>query len=333
MSALLQAIGIDLGGTKIEIGRVDVNGQLLESLRFPTNVQRGPEKIQQEMIEGIQKIQASSNVPLTGIGIGVAGQIDSTGGIVYSAPNLPNWHHIPLQATIERALGLPVKIINDVRAITWGEWLFGAGRNAQDLVCVFVGTGIGAGVISQGRILEGFTNTFGEVGHMTIDTHGPLCTCGKYGCWEALAGGWGIAKQAQEAVAENEELGSFLLQLSKQNNTEISAKLVVEAYRQQDPLATSLIKIVQESLIVGCTNLINLYNPRCLVLGGGLIDGMPELVGMIEQGIKEKALKVAALNLEVLSAQLGKQVGVIGAAAVILNKIVKEKLNDKKEDK
>lgn len=318
MVSRLEAIGVDLGGTKIEVGRVDESGQLLEHRRLITNVRGGPAVITEDIIRTILELINSAKAPIAGIGIGVAGQIDASTGVVHFAPNLPRWHDVPLQQEIEKALHLPVKVVNDVRAITWGEWLFGAGKGCQDMICLFVGTGIGSGIVSNGQLLEGYSNTWGEVGHMTIDLHGPVCTCGNIGCWEAIAGGWGIAQRAREAVLIDSGKGAFLLQLANNQVENISAKTVVEAYRMHDPLAISLINKVKEALAAGCVSLINLFNPARLVLGGGVIDGLPELVPFIEQEIKSRALKAATKNLEVIPAQLGKQVGVIGAAAVVL---------------
>lgn len=315
MSDSLEAIGVDLGGTKIEVGRVDSQGNILDSMRLETNALGGPKAIEVQIIESIMKLKGNSS-SLKGIGIGIAGQVDAQTGVVYFAPNLPHWHNVPLKTNLEEKLKLPVKIINDVRAITLGEWLYGAGKESENLVCVFVGTGIGGGIVSQGRLLTGYSNIFGEVGHMTIDFQGPLCTCGKKGCWESIAGGWGIAKKAKDLFSENS--GPILFQLANKNVINVTARLVVEAYRLNDPLAKSILDQVGEGLVVGCTNLINLYNPERLVLGGGIIDGMPEFIGLIEQGVRHDALKAGTVNLNVLSAKLGKGVGVIGAAAAIL---------------
>jgi glucokinase len=310
-----EAIGVDLGGTKIEVGRVSQLGKILNSIRLDTHSQSGPEGIIQQIVDAVVELKNRSHIPIIAIGVGTAGQVDAESGMVYFSPNLPNWHNVPLKAVLEQKLGLPVKIINDVRAITFGEWQFGAGKNCSDLVCVFVGTGIGGGIISEGKLLTGFSNIFGEVGHMTIDLNGPICTCGNRGCWESLAGGWGIAKRTQEAVNSDRSSGALLLKLAGDKVSNITAKTVVEAYHSNDPLAKLILENVKRDLIVGCVNLVNLYNPQRLILGGGFLDGMPEMVPLIEQGIKQFALKAGTKNLEVVSAQLGKGVGVIGAAA------------------
>jgi len=314
------AIGVDLGGTKIETGIVDENGRVHGHQRLNTSVSEGPAAIERQILNSIDFLLKENPTPILGIGIGVAGQIEPKSGLVIFAPNL-NWHNYSLQSNIENKLKVPTRLINDVRAITLAEWLYGAGKGCRDLLCAFIGTGIGSGVVCEGKLLTGFSNTFGEVGHMTIDFNGPLCTCGKRGCLEAYAGGWGIAARAQEAI-ETDKRGSssqFLLNLADDDISSVSAKVVAEAFNQKDPMAVSLMQTVQKALVAGFASLVNLYNPGRLILGGGLIDGMPEMVHTIHQGVKAHALKAATHSLEVVQAKLGKGVGVIGAAAAIFN--------------
>jgi glucokinase len=314
------AVGVDLGGTKIELGIVDEKGSVHDRQRLDTLVQEGPTAVEEQIINSINFLQKRTNFPLLGIGIGMAGQVQLQTGLIVFAPNL-KWHNFPLKANIEKALKLPTHIVNDVRAITLGEWLYGAGREYRDLLCVFVGTGIGGGVVSGGRLLTGCSNTFGEVGHVTVNFQGPVCSCGKRGCLEAFAGGWGIAAQAQKAIqADNQGVASQgILKLVKGNVKDVTAKVVVEAYYLKDPMAMAIIQEAQTALIAGLASLINAYNPRRLILGGGLIDGMPEMIEIIEKGVKDIALKAATQSLEVVKAELGKEIGVIGAAAAVFN--------------
>jgi glucokinase len=253
------------------------------------------------------------------LGIGVAGQIDSAGKTVHFAPNL-NWHDVPLQAELQKELKLPVALLNDVRAATWGEWLFGAGKDCADMVCLFVGTGIGGSVVSGGRMLDGSSNSAGELGHMTVDLHGPLCNCGNRGCLEALAGGWAIARQAREALATDPTAGALLKKMAGGSEAAITAKLVARAAESGDHLACQIIARVSESLISGMVGLINAFNPERLVLGGGVIEGLPKLVGEIKRGVKGKALQAALEHLQVLPALLHNDAGVIGAAAFAMQR-------------
>lgn len=317
---LRYAIGVDLGGTKIELGVVDEMGSIHGHQRLVTLVQEGAAAIEEQILAGIDSLIRNADVPLLGVGIGVAGQVQAETGMVVFAPNL-KWHNFPLQAHMEKVLKIPVRIVNDVRAITLGEWLYGAGKGSRDLLCIFVGTGIGSGVVSGGKLLTGCSNAFGEVGHLTIDLNGPLCTCGKQGCWEALAGGWGIAARAQEAIEADGRgnASQALLNLAGGHLSAVTARVVVEAYHQKNPMAEQLIKQVEKALVAGCASLVNVYNPCRLILGGGFIDGMPEIIQTIDKGIKENALKAATQSLEVVKAQLGKEVGVLGSAAAIFN--------------
>lgn len=252
--------------------------------------------------------------------MGVAGQIEAGSGMVHFAPNL-DWHEVPFQAQLSSACKLPVIITNDVRAVTWGEWLFGAGRGCNDLICVFVGTGIGGGIVVNGKILNGCSNTAGEIGHLTVDLHGPRCTCGNYGCMEALAGGWGIARQARQAVSDNPAAGAKLLQLAGGEQDEITARMVADAHKRGDALAGNLLQEAGEALIAGMVSLVNAFNPCRLILGGGVITGLPELIDRVRRGVRHQALAAATSKLEVHTARLGDDAGVIGAAALALQSL------------
>lgn len=320
--ALRYAIGVDLGGTKIELGVVDEEGRIHQRQRLETRVLEGPKAVEGQILESIRNLQQQAGVPILGIGLGAAGQIHAVTGEVIFAPNL-KWHHVPLQYNLEEALQIPVRIVNDVRAITWGEWQYGAGKDCDDLVCVFVGTGIGGGVVSGGHFLTGCSNTFGEIGHITVDFNGPLCTCGKPGCLEVFAAGWGIAARAQKAIeAEREGLASqFLLTLAGHQLNGVTAKIVVQAYREGDRMAQQLIEQAKKALIAGIASLVNAFNPCRIILGGGFIDGMPEIIDFIDEGVRHIALKAATQSLEIVKSKLGKEVGIIGSAAIIFNQL------------
>ena len=194
------AIGIDLGGTKIEVALVDSSGLLRDRLRVPTESQQGYEAILKRITKTIHQLcsQNGDIVPVS-IGIGVPGQISRSSGIVHDAPNL-KWHEVKLEEDLSAMLHKHVRVCNDVKAATWGEWLYGAGKHCDDFVCIFIGTGIGGSIVSGGQMLVGCNNTAGEIGHITIDMNGPECHCGNKGCFEALAGGWAIQRDAQTAV-------------------------------------------------------------------------------------------------------------------------------------
>ncbi|MGD8663919.1 MAG: ROK family protein [Desulfobacterales bacterium] len=173
----------------------------------------------------------------------------------------------------------------------------------------------------NGKVVSGCSNTAGEIGHITIDLHGSKCSCGNHGCLETLAGGWGIAHQAEQVVAADPAAGVKLLAMADGKAQEISAKMVAEAYRKGDALAKKLVVQTGEALVAGMVSLVNAFNPCRLILGGGVIDGLPELVERVKQGVSEKALAAAASSLQVVSAQLDEDAGAIGAAAFAMQSL------------
>lgn len=313
------AIGVDLGGTKIEVALVNSSGIVHDRLRIPTDSKQGYNAILERITGTIHQLCDKNDdaVPSV-IGIGIPGQISRSSGIVNYAPNL-NWHNVKLEEDLSAMLHKHVRICNDVRAATWGEWLYGAGKKCDDFVCIFIGTGIGGGIISDGRLLAGCNNTAGEIGHMTIDLHGPECHCGNKGCFEALAGGWAVARDAQEMVKSDMKSGKIMLEVAGNEISKITAKTVSEAASRNDPMATKIIDNLADTLIAGATSIVNAFAPCRLIFGGGIMEGMPQLLERIEKGVNKYALKAATKNLEVLPAKLHNDSGVIGAAAFALH--------------
>ena len=200
------AVGVDLGATKLEVARVERGGKVVDSIRTPTRAEGGPAAAERDIVEAARLLMERAGTAPLGIGVGVAGQIERHTGRVLFAPNL-NWREVPLRADLEEALEMAAVVTNDVRAITWGEWLYGAGKGYDDVICLYVGTGIGGGIVSGGRVVSGCANSAGELGHIVIDMNGPPCTCGNRGCLEALASGWAIARQAQEMIEPGPPIG------------------------------------------------------------------------------------------------------------------------------
>lgn len=311
------SIGIDLGGSKLEAARVDTLGRIRQRVRKPTNVKGGPSAVIKDIIDCVRTLREGIETFPAGVGVGVAGQVEQESGNVRFAPNL-YWRDVPLQEELRHTLDLPVIVTNDVRAATWGEWIHGAGRGCDDLLCMFVGTGIGGGVVSGGRVLAGCSNTVGEIGHITIDLHGPPCTCGNRGCLEAVAGGWAIGREARQSVTADPDGGRLLLEMAGGELEGINAATVARAARGGDPLARQLMDQAAGALIAGAVSLINAFNPCRLILGGGVISGIPELIGRIDRGVRGLALEAACSSLRVLPAALQNDAGVIGAAALAL---------------
>lgn len=319
MKKIKWAIGVDLGGTKIEAAHIDEEGNIQNREREKTDVSHGAEAIKKQIVTLAKKlIQKSENPPVC-LGIGVAGQIQEETGMVTYAPNL-NWEDVPLGADLQDQLGLQVKVLNDVRAATWGEWIHGAGKGSHDMICIFVGTGIGGGIVSGGTMLEGASNAAGEIGHMTISLDGPECHCGNKGCLEALAGSWAIARDAKKAISKHPKKSSTILDLADGDIDAIQAKTVIKAFKKNDKEARKLIKKVVKALAAGLAGVTNALNPERIIMGGGVIEHLPDLIPMVEKELRKRALEAALSPLEIVPAQLHDDSGVVGAAAVILKK-------------
>jgi glucokinase len=316
-------IGVDLGGTKVEVAGIDMAGSVIQRVRCPTEVKSGAAAVENEIVEAVRELVRSADSPPAGVGVGVAGQIDPESGAVRFAPNL-DWHDVPLGDDLSRALDLPVVVANDVRVAAWGEWLHGAGRGCDDLICIFVGTGIGGGVVSGGQMLSGCSNAAGEVGHITVDLDGPACHCGNHGCLEALAGGWAITRDAQKAASADPIAAALLLEMAAGRPAAITAEFVSRAARAGDALALRLVDGVNEALVAGAVSLANAFNPCRLILGGGVIEGLPELVQRVDRGVRQRALAASSGPLQVMPAQLHGDAGVIGAGALATRSFVKE---------
>lgn len=308
------ALGVDLGGTKMETSLVDSTGHILASHRCPTRPERGPDRVITDIIESVNNCLSAAGQSAQALGIGMAGQIEKDTGIVHFAPNL-SWHSVPLRARLEEALALPVVVTNDVRAAAYGEWRYGAGQGVDDLICLFVGTGIGGGVISGGRLLEGGSNAGGELGHMTVVSGGRQCHCRNQGCLEAYAGGWAIAERAQEAVRNDPKAGKALVTLAG-SIEKISAATVTEIYTNGDPLARRMVAETAQFLAAGLVGIVNAFNPCLIVLGGGVIQGLPAYISFVERIVHLKALEAALEGLRIVPAALSNKAGAIGAAAL-----------------
>lgn len=313
------AIGVDLGGTKIEAVLVGGNGNLIDHLRIPTDSFKGSYEVIKRTISLIKTLQGRNpNISIDIIGIGVAGQIDKDNGSVIHAPNL-KWDNVYLRELIANELIIPVLVCNDVRGAAWGEWLFGSGKGHNDLACIFVGTGVGGAFVCNGKMLDGFNNSAGEVGHLVVKVNGPRCTCGNYGCLEAIAGGWAIKKEAQLVARQDKLFAQTMVHIAG-GITSITANTVALAALKGDKLANKIIDNVVEALIAGVISIINLFGPSCVILGGGIIEGMPILIQRIEEGVRKYALKAALSDIKILPAKLHSNSGAIGAAIFALNR-------------
>jgi glucokinase len=309
---------VDLGGTKIHAAVVSPEGVVISEHRLPTDVEGGPTKVVDDVVRAIRdELDADLSV-INAVGVGLAGQIDTQTGVVRSSPNL-KWTDFPFGERFQQALGFPVMVENDVTTAAWGEWRHGAGRGMDDLLVLYVGTGVGGGIVSDGRLLAGDRGLAGEVGHMTIDAGGRQCSCPNRGCLEAYVGGWAIAERAVEAVAAHPETGLGLLEMAR--GEELTARLVAEAAAAGDEFALELMYETGQYLGAGLTGLIHIFNPARVILGGGVIDGSPGLVAAAEAVVQTSAIPAYTEGLEVRRSELAGNAGVIGSASMALERV------------
>ncbi len=310
-------IGLDLGGTKLAGALVTVDGRVIDSIRVPSRPEEGADQVVEVIVAAVEDLlQRAGDRQVLGIGIGVAGQIDPDTGAVRTAPNLL-FRDFPLRVRVEDRLRLPVAVLNDVQAVTYGEWTHGAGQGVDDLICIFVGTGVGGGVVADGHLVRGSTGSAGEVGHMTVDLRGPVCRCGNRGCVEAYAGGWAIAERARAAVARDPDLGAAMLALCEGEPARIAAEHVSSAAEAGDKLALQIVQETGEAIGAGAASIVNGFNPSILVLGGGVVDGMPRLFDIVDREMRRRALAAATDHVRLVPPRLGGNAGAIGAATWI----------------
>ena len=315
-------IGIDLGGTKIATALVDAEGKIRARDLRKTQAAEGQPAVVERMVDAASRVIAQAGVALPqimAVGVGAPGPINTKAGLVTTPANLPGWRNVPLKQLVEEALGIPTFLENDANAAALGEHLFGAGRGAENMIYVTVSTGIGGGVILNGQIYNGAAGAAGEIGHMTVLPRGPHCGCGNRGCLEALASGTAIAREGRELVVRGMPI--VITELAEGDPDRVSAKLVAQAAEQGDIEAQEIIADAMTYLGVGMASLVNLFNPELIVIGGGLANMGKGLFGPVRRIIDRRALHASAEVVKVVPAQLGHDVGILGAVAVALREV------------
>ena len=314
-------IGIDLGGTKISTALVDGSGRIIAHDYRETLAAQGQDAVVARMLDAAGDVMAQAEVQrpqVAAVGIGAPGPLDVGAGVVVDPPNLPGWDHVPLKQLIEDGLGITTFLENDANAAALGEHRFGAGGGVAHMIYVTVSTGIGGGLILNGELYHGASGMAGEVGHQTIVPDGPRCGCGNYGCLESLASGTAIARRARERVAQGAP--TLIAELAEGDLERITAKLVAEAASRGDGEAQRILAEAMDYLGIGMANLVNLFNPQLIVIGGGLTNIGESLFGPVRRAIDQRAFRAQAQAVRVVPAELGDNVGVLGAAAVALRK-------------
>jgi glucokinase len=311
-------IGMDLGGTKILAAVVDAEGRIVAEAKFKTNADRGPDAVIKRLARTARQAAKTAAVDwaeIAAVGIGAPGPVNPEIGTVYNPPNLPGWDQVALGPRLSEALGVPVLLENDVNLGTLGEHALGAGRGTHDMVGIFVGTGIGGGLILEGKLRSGLRHAAGELGHMIVLADGPVCGCGKRGCLESVASRTAIERDIRLGIAAGRE---SLIPTLVGDTGHLTSGTLAKALRKGDPLVREVMGRVQWYLGLHTASIVNLIDPEMVVLGGGVIEALgdkflaPIRVTARQYYIQQKD----ADKVRIVSAQLGDRAGILGAAVL-----------------
>ena len=313
------ALVADLGGTRTRIALVDAAGNVAARHSTQTLAREGRDAVMGRLVEAFEHVAAAGfSNSIKGVGLSLASPVEPGTGVMYNPPNLgPEWHlYTPIPFLQER-LKLPVVAENDATLGAVGEHAYGAGRRCGNMVYMTVSTGIGGGVIINGRLYTGSNGFGGEIGHMTIDRHGPVCNCGNVGCLEALASGAALARIAQDRLRAGES--SLMLDLAGGEIEETDARIVVQAAKRGDAPARYIMREAALSLAHGVINLMHIFDPELVVIGGSLGQNLGEFMPVIESEVKSRAMAHFQGAFPVAMSELGDDVSLLGAAALVFS--------------
>lgn len=315
-------LGIDLGGTKILSAVITSTGKILSRSKKKTRPILTTDEILERLLACAKSAIEHSGVPLqkiSAIGIGSPGPLDPVKGIVLHTPNL-SFMNTPLAPFLSEQLGIPAFLDNDVNIGTLGEYVYGAGKGYKDVVGIFLGTGIGGGIVINGDMLHGKSYNAGEIGHMKVKTGGAICGCGQSGCLEAYASKTAMVKHLQKAVAKGKT--TILSEMINNDWSKLNSASIFKAYQQNDPLVVKEIHRAAKYCGVAAGSLINVLSPEMIIFGGGIMQEFgPVLLERIKMHAKQNCFEMIYDTVEFSAAALGDDSGILGAAALALRKI------------
>jgi len=310
-------IGVDIGGTKIYAGVFNSSMECIGTARVSTKAQRGPDSVIERILRCV--LDAVDECDLTlerirGVGVGAPGAVDSEAGRVIFAPNL-EWKDVSLKKPLEKQLGAPVFLENDCNICALGVYEAELKRKPRNMVGIFLGTGIGAGLILNGEIYSGFNRTAGEIGHMILEVSGPKCACGNNGCFEALASRTAIFRKIQNAVKEGQK--TLLTDMLGPDLEDLRSGDLRKAIRRGDKFVDHVVEEAAEYTGIAVANIINLLNPEVVVLGGGVIEALQdEMMSIIVETAMEYSMSGTTKGIEILASKLGDDAGITGGAVL-----------------
>jgi glucokinase len=307
------AIGVDIGGTNIKFVHVTEEGDVLKGRMEPTPDAHGdsPEKIKSILINVLREMLRDENPE--GIGFGIAGVIDRKHGVVIESPNIPALNGFPVREIMEREFSLPLAIENDANAYAFAEKWIGAGRNFNNFVVLTLGTGIGGGLIYNGELFEGAA----EIGHIVIEPDGRFCTCHSFGCLESYASGRAIVDRTISSLEKGVE--SIIKESCGGNFYKVTPEIVYRSALEGDNLSREVLREVGRYLGIGVANIVNIFSPEAVIIGGGLIGAWDFFIEELKREFIKRAFKPLSANVSIIKATLQKDSGSIGAAGLILN--------------
>jgi glucokinase len=306
-------LGVDVGGTKVAAGLVNAAGEIL-SLRRVTMVTDSAELGLQAVLSAIAQVLPDGASAIAGIGICAPGPLDPKTGVILNPPNVPCWRNFPLAEEVRKKYSVPVKVDNDANAAALAEARWGAARGYKNVFYATIGTGIGTGIVLDGKLFHGRTGSAGEGGHVSIDYRGPICRCGKPGCIEILASGTAIANRARERVTEG--VSSAIVDLAGGKLEKITGEIIVKAYAAGDPVATILLTETVEMLALWLSNMVDLLDPDVIVIGGGAAELYRPFFDQLRERIPQLTVNPHAGEVPIVSARYGADSGIAGGAAL-----------------
>lgn len=310
-------LAIDLGGTQFRVALADHEGKFLKRFSALTRAKEGHEQVLRRINKAVRELVADIGFgAIRGMGVAVAGPLNLENGVLIASPNMPGWTDIPLKQLWEEEFQLPVYVCNDASLAALGEHRYGAGRGIDNFIYITVSTGIGGGVIIDGRLYLGATGLAGEVGHMVIDPGGLKCGCGSTGCWETLASGSAIARSAVERIAGGAVSG--ITAMVGGDLGKVTAVTVEKAARSGDALAKDVMHMAGINLGFGVVNLILLFNPEAVIIGGGVSKAGELIFEPIRQVVAERVTPYLRREVPIIRAALGDGGGLLGAVALVL---------------
>jgi glucokinase len=308
------ALAVDLGGTNVRAAAVMPDGQIVARRHLPTRAHAGLQEVLDRIAEAVSGVATDARVPADApVGLVLPGAVNPYTGFLSLAPNL-GWRDVPIRDLLQERLGRPIALGNDVNGGALGEWRYGEGQGTRHLVFLACGTGVGGGIVVDGRLLLGKDGLAAECGHMVVQIDGPRCHCGGRGCLEAFASGWAIEETAQELLDRG--LPSILPELMESRGEALSGALINYAAAHDDGLALEVLSRAGRALGFAVASLVHTFNPEVVAIGGGVIAAGPFLFDPMHEAIDEHLIKAFADGLRVVPSALGQDAGLLGAAVL-----------------